>query len=122
MPNNNRMEGCIRDERGALVFCSPDSPKGRLTAKCHIIDVFSLEVATGYKRDQKGRLILQAQPFIAEGRTWAIAKAVQLIRNEKRPKRWVALEKNKDVWHSVGTDARPKTITAVDVHILFRNL
>ena len=98
MPNNVRMEGCIRDERGALVFCAPGSPKGRLTTKSHIIDVFSLEVATGYKRDQKGRLILQAQPFIEEGRTWAIVKAAQLIRNEKRPKRWVALEKNKRAW------------------------
>ncbi len=98
MPNNNRMEGCIRDERGALVFCAPGSPKGRLTTKSHIIDVFSLEVATGYKSDQKGRLILQTQPFIEEGRTWAILKAAQLIRNEKRPKRWVALEKNKRAW------------------------
>ena len=98
MPENNQTEKWIRDERGALVFCSPNSPLGRLTSKSQIIDVFSLKVAKGYERDEKGRLVLLSEPFVDKGRTWSIAKAAQLIRNERNPRRWVALELNKYAW------------------------
>ena len=63
-----------------------------------IVDVFALQVATGYTRDPQGRLLLEAQPSVAAGRSWSLAKAAQLIRNDARPHRWVALELNKRVW------------------------
>ena len=63
-----------------------------------IIDVFSLQVATGYIRDPQGRLLLEAQPSVAAGRSWSFAKAAQLIRNDARPHRWVALQLNKRAW------------------------
>lgn len=98
MPDNTRMERCISEQRGALVFWAPDGDRGRLTSKAQIIDVFSLQVATGFVRDPQGRLLLQAQPSVAAGRTWSMARAVQLIRNDARPSRWVALQKDKHAW------------------------
>lgn len=62
MPDNTRMERCISEQRGALVFWAPDGDRGRLTSKAQIIDVFSLQVATGFVRDPRGWLLLQAQP------------------------------------------------------------
>ena len=98
MPSNIQMEGCIRAERGALLFCSPKERQRGLTAKVQIIDVFALQVVTGYCRDPQGRLLLEAQPSLAAGRNWSIAKAAQLIRNDARPKRWVALQVDKYAW------------------------
>jgi len=43
-------------------------------------------------------LLLEAQPSVAAGRSWTLAKAAQLIRNDARPHRWVALELNKRAW------------------------
>jgi hypothetical protein len=63
-----------------------------------IVDVFALQVATGYTRDPQGRLLLEAQPSLAAGRSWSLAKATQLIRNDARPHRWVALQQNKHSW------------------------
>lgn len=63
--------------------------------KVQIIDVFSLQVVTGYIRDPQGRLLLQSQPSVAAGRSWSLSKASQLIRNDARPHRWVALRLNK---------------------------
>ncbi len=63
-----------------------------------IVDVFALQVATGYTRDPQGRLLLEAQPSVAAGRSWSLAKAAQLFRNDVRPHRWVALELNKRAW------------------------
>jgi len=98
MPSNIQMEGCIRAERGALLFCSPKERQRGLTSKVQIIDVFALQVVTGYCRDPHGRLLLEAQPSLAAGRNWSIAKAAQLIRNDARPKRWVALQVDKYAW------------------------
>jgi len=98
MPSNIQMEGCIRAERGALLFCSPKERQRGLTSKVQIIDVFALQVVTGYCRDPQGRLLLEAQPSLAAGRNWSIAKAAQLIRNDARPKRWVALQVDKYAW------------------------
>ena len=92
------MEGCIRAERGALLFCSPKERQRGLTSKVQIIDVFALQVVTGYCRDPQGRLLLESQPSLAAGRNWSIAKAAQLIRNDARPKRWVALQVDKYAW------------------------
>jgi hypothetical protein len=98
MPTNTNTESCIRNERGALVFAAPGS--GRLLdgSRVQIVDVFALQVATGFTRDPQGRLLLEAQPLVAAGRSWSLAKAAQLIRNDARPHRWVALELNKQAW------------------------
>ncbi len=98
MPSNIQMEGCIRAERGALLFCSPKERQRGLSSKVQIIDVFALQVVTGYCRDPQGRLLLESQPSLAAGRNWSIAKAAQLIRNDARPKRWVALQVDKYAW------------------------
>ena len=98
MPSNIQMEGCIRAERGALLFCLPKEKQSRPGAKVQIIDVFALQVVTGYCRDPQGRLLLESQPSLAAGRNWSIAKAAQLIRNDARPKRWVALQVDKYAW------------------------
>ena len=98
MPSNIQMEGCIRAERGALLFCSPKERQRGQSSKVQIIDVFALQVVTGYCRDPQGRLLLESQPSLAAGRNWSIAKAAQLIRNDARPKRWVALQVDKYAW------------------------
>jgi hypothetical protein len=98
MPTNTKMESCIADERGALVFWSPELQQRKTGSKVQIIDVFSLQVVTGYIRDPQGRLLLESQPSVAAGRSWGLAKAAQLIRNDARPHRWVALHLNKRAW------------------------
>lgn len=55
-------------------------------------------MVTGYTRDPQGKLLLEAQPSVTAGRCWTLAKAAQLIRNDARPHRWVALELNKRAW------------------------
>jgi hypothetical protein len=35
---------------------------------------------------------------VAAGRSWRLAKAAQLIRNDARPNRWEALQLNKHAW------------------------
>ncbi len=98
MPTNTQMERCIASERGALVFWSPDASQRKAGARVQIIDVFSLQVATAYTRDPQGRLLLEAQPSVAAGRSWSLAKAAQLIRNDARPHRWVALQLDRRAW------------------------
>jgi len=98
MPTNTQMEGCISSERGALVFWSPEVQQRKPGSKVQIIDVFSLQVVTGYTRDPQGRLLLEAQPSVAAGRSWSLAKAAQLIRNDARPHRWVGLQLDKRAW------------------------
>ena len=66
--------------------------------KVQIIDVFALELATGYDKDPEGRLLLSSEPSVSAGRTWTLAKACQLVRNDKRPHRWVVLHRNKKAW------------------------
>ncbi len=92
------LDDCIRKERGALLFLVPDHGHLRQSTKVQIIDVFSLQVATGYTRDPTGRLLLEAQPSLASARNWTLAKAAQLIRNDVRPQRWVALQLDRQAW------------------------
>ncbi|MEY4759633.1 MAG: hypothetical protein RLZZ268_1131 [Cyanobacteriota bacterium] len=66
--------------------------------KVQIIDVFALELATGYDKDPEGRLLLSSEPSVSAGRTWSLAKACQLVRNDKRPNRWVVLHRHKKAW------------------------
>ena len=98
MPTNTQMERCVSSERGALVFWSPEVQQRKPGSKVQIIDVFSLQVVTGYTRDPQGRLLLESQPSVAAGRSWSLAKAAQLIRNDARPHRWVALQLDKRAW------------------------
>jgi hypothetical protein len=98
MPTNIQMESCVAHERGALVFWSPKTTQRKSAARVQIVDVFALQVATGYTRDPQGRLLLEAQPSVAAGRSWSLAKAAQLIRNDARPHRWVALQFDKHAW------------------------
>ena len=98
MPVNTQTESCISREGGALVFWAPGREPKRQGSRVQIVDVFALQVATGYTRDPQGRLLLEAQPSLAEGRSWSLAKATQLIRNDARPHRWVALQQNKHAW------------------------
>lgn len=98
MPSNHQMERCIVRERGALVFRWPETPERRAGTRVQIVDVFSLQVVSGYTRDPHGRLLLEAQPSVAAGRSWNLAKAAQLIRNDARPHRWVALQLDKRAW------------------------
>jgi len=98
MPTNTKVESCVASERGALVFWSPRAAQRRPNARVQIVDVFALQVATGYTRDPQGRLLIEAQPSVAAGRSWSLAKAAQLIRNDARPQRWVALHFDKHAW------------------------
>ncbi|MEB3184452.1 MAG: hypothetical protein VKM97_01060 [Cyanobacteriota bacterium] len=66
--------------------------------KVQIVDVFALELATGYNKDPEGRLLLSSEPSVSAGRSWSLAKACQLVRNDKRPHRWVVLHRHKKAW------------------------
>ena len=66
--------------------------------KVQIVDVFALQLATGYENDPKGRLLLSSEPSVSQGRTWSLAKACQLVRNDARPERWVVLHRHKKAW------------------------
>lgn len=103
MADNLLTEACISTIGDVVVFWSPRGArlKGNQPrtaphrhGRVQIIDVFSLQVATGYSRDPQGRLLLRSAASLAAGRSWSLAKAAQLIRNDARPKRWVALHQD----------------------------
>ena len=107
MADNLLTEACISTIGEVVVFWSPrgarlkgDQPRTtpRLHGRVQIIDVFSLEVATGFSRDPQGRLLLHSAASLAAGRSWSLAKAAQLIRNDARPQRWVALHQDNRAW------------------------
>lgn len=98
MPVSTEMKRCISSDRGALVFWSPELSQRKPGATVQIINVFSLQVVTGYTRDLHGRLVLEASPSLAEGRNWTAAKASQLIRHDACPQRWVALQLDRKAW------------------------
>jgi hypothetical protein len=98
MPTNVQMASCVARDRGALAFWSPVAGKRRPNTRVQIVDVFSLQVVSGYTRDPQGRLLLEAQSSLASARSWSFAKAAQLIRNDVRPYRWVALQQDRRAW------------------------
>ena len=98
MPTNHQTDSCISTERGALVFWAPPPSPRRQGCKVQIIDVFSLQVATGYTRDPQGKLLLDNATSHGSSRNWTLAKAPRLTRKDARPHRWVALELNKRAW------------------------
>ena len=77
---------------------SPTWTPDQKGVRVQIVDVFSLELATGYVNDPEGRLLLSSEPSVSAGRTWSLAKACQLVRNDRRPHRWVVLHRHKKAW------------------------
>jgi len=98
MPDNNLTPACLHNVGGAQLFMSPSWIPDQKGVKVQIVDVFSLELATGYDKDPEGRLLLSSEPSVSAGRTWSLAKACQLVRNDKRPHRWVVLHRHKKAW------------------------
>jgi hypothetical protein len=98
MPDNNLTSACLHNVGGAQLFMSPSWNPDQKGVKVQIVDVFSLELATGYDKDPAGRLLLSSEPSVSSGRTWTLAKACQLVRNDKRPHRWVVLHRHKKAW------------------------
>jgi hypothetical protein len=77
---------------------SPSWTPDQKGVKVQIVDVFALRLATGYEKDATGRLLLQSEDTVAQGRTWSLAKACQLVRNDTKPNRWVVLHRHKKAW------------------------
>jgi hypothetical protein len=98
VPDNNLTPDCLHKVGGAQLFMSPTWNPDQKGVKVQIVDVFSLELATGYDKDPTGRLLLSSEPSVSAGRTWTLAKACQLVRNDKRPHRWVVLHRQKKAW------------------------
>jgi hypothetical protein len=71
MPTNHQTDNCISTERGALVFWAPPPSPRRQSCRVQIIDVFALQVASGYTRDPQGRLLIEAKPSVVAGRAGA---------------------------------------------------
>ena len=98
MPDNTLTPDCLHRIGGAQLFMAPTWNPDQKGVKVQIIDVFALELATGYEKDPEGRLLLSSEPSVSAGRTWSLAKACQLVRNDKRPHRWVVLHRHKKAW------------------------
>jgi len=52
--------------------------------KVQIIDVFALELATGYDKDPEGRLLLSSEPSVSAGRTWSLSKVFIGKQNRRK--------------------------------------
>ena len=98
MPDNTLTPVCLHKIGGAQLFMSPTWTPDQKGVKVQIVDVFALELATGYSKDPEGRLLLSSEPSVSSGRTWSLAKACQLVRNDRRPERWVVLHRHKKAW------------------------
>ena len=98
MPDNTLTPDCLHRVGGAQLFMSPTWSPDQKGVKVQIVDVFALELATGYSKDPEGRLLLSSAPSVSSGRTWSLAKACQLVRNDRRPERWVVLHRHKKAW------------------------
>jgi hypothetical protein len=95
---NQLVNDCLRRHGGALLFMAPEWSETHRAVPCQIVDVFALQVVTGYIRDPQGKLLLEAHPSVAAGRSWSVAKAAQLARNDARPERWVVLQRDNRAW------------------------
>jgi len=98
MPDNTLTPDCLHRIGGAQLFMAPTWTPDQKGVKVQIVDVFALELATGYSKDPEGRLLLSSEPSVSSGRTWSLAKACQLVRNDRRPERWVVLHRHKKAW------------------------
>jgi hypothetical protein len=95
---NQLVNDCLRRYGGALLFMAPEWREDQRAVPCQIVDVFALQVVTGFTRDPHGKLLLEAHPSVAAGRSWTLAKAAQLARLDARPERWVVLQRNNRAW------------------------
>ncbi|MCT0210302.1 MAG: hypothetical protein DCF18_07225 [Cyanobium sp.] len=98
MHENQLVEDCLHRYGGALLFMAPEWSEAQRAVHCQIVDVFALQVVTGFTRDPQGKLLLEAHPSVAAGRSWSLAKAAQLVRLDARPERWVVLQRNNRAW------------------------
>lgn len=98
MPQNVHAPDCLHTVGGAQLFMAPSWTPDQKGVKVQIVDVFALRLATGYEKDPEGRLLLQSEESVAQGRTWSLAKACQLVRNDAQPHRWVVLHRHKKAW------------------------
>ena len=98
MPAHFHVEHCITRQGGALVFRCPEAGQRLGSDMVQIVDVFALQVASGYRRTVLGRRVLETQPTIAAARSWSLRQAVRLIRHDRRPHRWVALQLDRRAW------------------------
>ena len=98
MPRNTLTGDCLHTVGGAQLFMAPSWTPDQKGVKVQIVDVFALRLATGYEKDPTGRLLLQSEESVAQGRTWSLAKACQLVRNDAQPHRWVVLHRHKKAW------------------------
>jgi len=98
MSINVNTKSCLHKYGTVQLFMSPEWNEDQKGAKVQIVDVFSLQVATGYQKDPEGRLLLTSGATLADGRSWSLAKACQLVRNDARPYRWIVLHLEKKAW------------------------
>lgn len=98
MHENQLVKDCLRRHGGTLLFMAPEWRDSQQAVQVQIVDVFALLVVTGYIRDPQGKLLLEAHPSVAAGRSWSVAKACQVARNDARPERWVVLQRNNRAW------------------------
>ncbi len=98
MHENQLVKDCLHRHGGALLFMAPEWSEAQRAVHCQIVDVFALQVVTGFTRDPQGKLLLEAHPSVAAGRSWSLAKAAQLVRLDARPDRWVVLQRNNRAW------------------------
>jgi len=98
LPQNAQAPDCLHTVGGAQLFMAPSWTPDQKGVKVQIVDVFALRLATGYEKDPAGRLRLQSEESVAQGRTWSLAKACQLVRNDAAPHRWVVLHRQKKAW------------------------
>ncbi len=98
MHENQLVNDCLRRHGSALLFMEPEWSEAQRAVHCQFVDVFALQVVTGFTRDPQGKLLLEAHPSVATGRSWSLAKAAQLVRLDARPERWVVLQRNNRAW------------------------
>ena len=98
MHENQLVKDCLRRHGGALLFMAPEWSETERAVPCQIVDVFALQVVTGFTRDPQGKLLLEAHPSVAAGRSWSLAKAAQLAQLDARPERWVVLQRDNRAW------------------------
>jgi hypothetical protein len=98
LPHNVQTPDCLHKIGGAQLFMAPSWTPDQKGVKVQIVEVFALQLATGYEKDQAGRLLLQSDASVSAGRSWSLAKACQLVRNDANPNRWVVLHRHKKAW------------------------
>jgi hypothetical protein len=84
VPDNTLTPDCLHRVGGAQLFMSPTWNPEQKGVKVQIIDVFALELATGYDKDPEGRLLLSSEPSVSAGRTWSLSKVFIGKQNRRK--------------------------------------